>query len=60
MADDKYDKVLVKARVDGLNKLSKNDLELIIKLTKEGSPRGREAKRPTSNKRRAGSVQVAS
>lgn len=45
MADDKYDKVLMKARVEGLSRLSKNDLELFIKLTKEGSSRGREAKR---------------
>ena len=45
MADDKYDKVLMKAKAEGLSKLSKNDLELFIKLTKEGSSRGREAKR---------------
>ncbi len=43
MADDKYDKVLFKAKVEGVSSLSRNDLETFKKLLKEASPRGREA-----------------
>lgn len=43
MADDKYDKVLFKAKVGGVSSLNSNDLETFKKLLKESSQRGREA-----------------
>jgi len=45
MADDKYDKVLLKAEIKGISSLDKNELELFKKLVKEMSARGRKAAR---------------
>jgi hypothetical protein len=45
MADDKYDQVLIKAKIKGISSLDRNELELFKRLTKEGSARGREANR---------------
>ncbi len=45
VADDKYDQVLAKAKIRGINSLTPNELELFKKLAKEVSPRGRDANR---------------
>lgn len=44
MADDKYDKILLKVQIKGVSSLNNNEVEDLKKLMKESSSRGNKAR----------------